>query len=82
MLALGASPRAAVCLLRVAQAFAAFEDRDYLIPDDVKRAEPHPVDGDVAADRDRRRSRHQMSCSSGAGPPKSMPPHERPNISG
>jgi MoxR-like ATPase len=38
MLALGASPRAAVCLLRVAQVFAAFEDRDYVIPDDVKRA--------------------------------------------
>ncbi len=38
MLALGASPRAAICLLRVAQAFAAFEDRDYVIPDDVKRA--------------------------------------------
>jgi MoxR-like ATPase len=38
MLALGASPRAAICLLRVAQAFAAFEDRDYIIPDDVKRA--------------------------------------------
>jgi MoxR-like ATPase len=38
MLALGASPRAAICLLRVAQAFAAFEDRDYIIPDDVKLA--------------------------------------------
>jgi MoxR-like ATPase len=38
MLALGASPRAGICLLRVAQAFAAFEDRDYVIPDDVKRA--------------------------------------------
>jgi MoxR-like ATPase len=38
MLALGASPRAAICLLRVAQAFAAFEDRDYVLPDDVKRA--------------------------------------------
>src|SRR5271166_254748 len=38
MLALGASPRAAICLLRVAQAFAGFEDRDYVIPDDVKRA--------------------------------------------
>jgi len=38
MLALGASPRAAICLLRVAQAQAAFEDRDYIIPDDVKRA--------------------------------------------
>ncbi len=38
MLALGASPRAAICLLRVAQVFAAFEDRDYVLPDDVKRA--------------------------------------------
>ncbi|MGO8757877.1 MAG: AAA family ATPase [Terracidiphilus sp.] len=38
MLALGASPRAAICLLRVAQAFAAFEDRDYILPDDVKLA--------------------------------------------
>jgi MoxR-like ATPase len=38
MLALGASPRAAISLMRVGQAFAAFEDRDYLIPDDVKRA--------------------------------------------
>jgi MoxR-like ATPase len=38
MLTLGASPRAAICLLRVSQAFAAFEDRDYIIPDDVKRA--------------------------------------------
>ena len=37
-LALGASPRAAICLLRVAQALASFEDRDYVIPDDVKRA--------------------------------------------
>jgi len=40
MLALGASPRASICLLRVAQAFAAFEERDYLVPDDVKRAVP------------------------------------------
>jgi len=38
LLALGASPRAAICLLRVAQVFAAFEDRDYVVPDDVKRA--------------------------------------------
>jgi MoxR-like ATPase len=38
MLALGASPRAAISLMRVAQAFAAFEDRDYLVPDDVKKA--------------------------------------------
>lgn len=38
VLGLGASPRAAICLLRVAQAYAAFEDRDYVLPDDVKRA--------------------------------------------
>jgi MoxR-like ATPase len=37
-LLLGASPRAAVCLMRVAQAAAAFDGRDYLLPDDVKRA--------------------------------------------
>ncbi|HEY0795260.1 MAG TPA: MoxR family ATPase [Acidisarcina sp.] len=37
-LSLGASPRAAISLMLVAQAYAAFEDRDYLIPDDVKRA--------------------------------------------
>jgi MoxR-like ATPase len=38
MLALGASPRAAISLMHVAQAFAGFEDRDYVVPDDVKRA--------------------------------------------
>jgi MoxR-like ATPase len=37
-LALGASPRAAVSLMMVAKGFAALEDRDYLIPDDVKSA--------------------------------------------
>jgi len=37
-LLLGASPRAALCLMRVAQAAAAFDGRDYLVPDDVKRA--------------------------------------------
>jgi MoxR-like ATPase len=37
-LLLGASPRAALSLMRVAQAVAAFEGRDYLVPDDVKRA--------------------------------------------
>lgn len=37
-LQLGASPRAALSLMRVAQASAAFDGRDYLIPDDVKRA--------------------------------------------
>ncbi|MGO9776513.1 MAG: AAA family ATPase [Terracidiphilus sp.] len=37
-LLLGASPRAAVSLMRVAQAAAALDGRDYLLPDDVKRA--------------------------------------------
>ncbi len=37
-LLLGASPRAAVSLMRVAQAQAALDGRDYLVPDDVKRA--------------------------------------------
>jgi MoxR-like ATPase len=39
-LTLGASPRAAISLMRVAQAVAALEDRAYLVPDDVKRALP------------------------------------------
>jgi MoxR-like ATPase len=37
-LLLGASPRAALALMFVAQAAAAFDGRDYLVPDDVKRA--------------------------------------------
>jgi MoxR-like ATPase len=37
-LSLGASPRAAISLLQVAKAFAALEERDYLVPDDVKQA--------------------------------------------
>lgn len=37
-LLLGASPRAALSVMLVAQAAAAFDGRDYLVPDDVKRA--------------------------------------------
>jgi MoxR-like ATPase len=37
-LSLGASPRAALSVMLVAQAVAAFDRRDYLVPDDVKRA--------------------------------------------
>jgi MoxR-like ATPase len=37
-LAMGASPRAAISLMMVAKAAAALEERDYLIPDDVKYA--------------------------------------------
>ena len=35
---IGASPRAAISLMMLAKGFAAAEDRDYLIPDDVKAA--------------------------------------------
>jgi len=35
---LGASPRAAIHLMQLAKAMAAMDGRDYLIPDDVKRA--------------------------------------------
>ena len=37
-LQVGASPRAAVSLMNVAKGYAALEERDYLIPDDVKAA--------------------------------------------
>ncbi len=37
-LSLGASPRAGVSLLLVAKGRAALEDRDYVIPDDIKAA--------------------------------------------
>jgi MoxR-like ATPase len=33
---LGASPRASIMLLRAARAFAAADERDYVVPDDVK----------------------------------------------
>ena len=37
-LTLGASPRAAISLMRVAQSYAALDGRDFIIPDDVKQA--------------------------------------------
>jgi MoxR-like ATPase len=39
-LALGASPRASLALLRAAQACAALNGREFMIPDDVKRVAP------------------------------------------
>ena len=33
---LGCSPRASISLFRAAQASAIYEDRDYVIPDDIK----------------------------------------------
>ncbi|HUF37798.1 MAG TPA: MoxR family ATPase [Anaerolineales bacterium] len=38
---LGASPRATLALYAAAQAWAAIEGRDYVIPDDVKEMAPH-----------------------------------------
>ncbi|HYL92540.1 MAG TPA: MoxR family ATPase, partial [Alphaproteobacteria bacterium] len=35
---MGASPRAAISLMMVAKGFASLEDRDYMVPDDVKSA--------------------------------------------
>ena len=35
---LGASPRAMIALVHVAQGYAAISDRDYVLPDDIKRA--------------------------------------------
>ena len=39
-LSLGASPRAAISLMIVSRALAAMDNRDYVIPDDVKSAAP------------------------------------------
>ena len=39
-ISLGASPRAAISMMQVSKAIAAIEDRDFLIPDDVKTAAP------------------------------------------
>jgi len=38
---LGASPRASICLYRASQAWALYEGRDYVIPDDVIQMAPH-----------------------------------------
>jgi MoxR-like ATPase len=38
---LGASPRGTVALQKAAQALAFLEERDYVIPDDVKLVAPH-----------------------------------------
>ena len=38
---LGASPRASLCLYKASQAWALYNDRDYVIPDDVIQMAPH-----------------------------------------
>jgi len=40
-IALGASPRATLALYQAAQAWAAIQSRDYVLPDDVKQMSPH-----------------------------------------
>ena len=40
-IALGASPRATLALYQTAQAWAALQDRDFVLPDDVKQMSPH-----------------------------------------
>jgi MoxR-like ATPase len=39
-LTLGVSPRGAIHLMQLAKALAAMDGRDFLLPDDVKRAAP------------------------------------------
>jgi MoxR-like ATPase len=41
---LGASPRASFCLYRAAQAWAMYEGRDYVNPDDVIKMAPHVLE--------------------------------------
>jgi len=38
---LGASPRASICLYKAAQAWALYNERDYVVPDDVIEMAPH-----------------------------------------
>ncbi|MCL2500845.1 MAG: MoxR family ATPase [Defluviitaleaceae bacterium] len=42
--ALGASPRASICLYKAAQAWALYNGRDYVIPDDVIQMAPHVLE--------------------------------------
>jgi MoxR-like ATPase len=42
--ALGASPRASLCLYKAAQAWALYNGRDYVIPDDVIQMAPHVLE--------------------------------------
>jgi MoxR-like ATPase len=41
---LGASPRASLCLYKAAQAWALYNGRDYVIPDDVVQMAPHVLE--------------------------------------
>ena len=52
-LRLGASPRASVALYRAAQAWAALDGRDYVLPDDVARLAPAALTHRLVVDVDR-----------------------------
>jgi MoxR-like ATPase len=41
---LGASPRASLCLFKAAQAWALYNERDYVVPDDVIKMAPHVLE--------------------------------------
>ena len=41
---LGASPRASLCLFKAAQAWALYNGRDYVVPDDVVQMAPHVLE--------------------------------------
>ena len=41
---LGASPRASICLYKASQAWALYNSRDYVIPDDIIRMAPHVLE--------------------------------------
>ena len=45
-IALGAGTRGAISLLRMGKAFAALDGRDFVTPDDIKRAQSLPAFGD------------------------------------
>jgi MoxR-like ATPase len=42
--ALGASPRASLCLYKASQAWALYKERDYVIPDDIIKMAPHVLE--------------------------------------
>ncbi len=41
---LGASPRASICLYKAAQAWAMYNGRDFVVPDDVQKMLPHVLE--------------------------------------
>ena len=67
---LGASPRASIMLLRAARAIAAADERDYVIPDDVKALAVAGARAPDHRDRRRRDERPRACRSILAGDPR------------